>query len=155
MTTKNRNIQDEDPEHLPSNGNLTISQDDEMLKPRKQMPDQEERIFDSRDKDTDILKSRSNIANNCLKLGRYKEAMQLFQQILEARQRLLGDEHPDTLKVMNNLAKSLTKHGRYQEAMHLDKQTLELRKRILGDEHPDTLQSMHNLAVSYFSLERY
>ena len=58
--------------------------------------------------------------------------MQLFQQILEARNRLLGDEHIDTLRVMNNLAESFAKLGRYQEAMHLYKQALELQKRILG-----------------------
>lgn len=82
-------------------------------------PDKEGRIFDSSDKETDILESRSNLANFCLEGSLYKQAMPLFHQIFEARKRLLGDEHPDTLRVMNNIAESFTKLGRYQEAMNL------------------------------------
>ena len=120
-------------------------------------PDKEERIFDPSDKDTNILESRSNLANFLSRLegGLYKEAMPLFQQILEARKRLLGDEHPNTLRVTNNLAESFTKLGLYQEAMHLYKQTLVLQKRILGHEHPDTLRSMNGLAISYSNLGQY
>ena len=138
--------------HLPSNSHLTSSQNEKMAQLRRPMPDKEESIFDSSDKNTDLLESGPNLANSYLELGMYKEAMQLFQQMLEAHKRLLGDEHPNTLKVMRRLAKSFTKLGRYQEAMHLHKQTLELRKRILGDEHSDTLESMYNLASSYFHL---
>lgn len=86
------------------------------------MPDKEERVFDSSDKDADTLESRSNLAefevlaDSDLKLGLYKEAMELSQSILEARKRLLGDEHPDTLRATNHLAEPFTKLGRYKEA---------------------------------------
>ncbi|MCJ1349153.1 hypothetical protein MMC31_007389 [Peltigera leucophlebia] len=147
--TRNLDILHENQARLLSNSYLKSSQNEEMVQLR------EERIFDSSDKDTNILESRSNLANSYLELGLYKEAMQLLQQILEVRKRLLGDEHPNTLKVMSNLAKSFIKLGRYQEAMPLYTQTLELRKRVLGDEHPDTLWSMNNLAASYSHLGQY
>ncbi len=153
--TKNRNIPHKNQDFLPYNSHLTSSQNNETVQLRKPVPNKEEHIFDSSDKDINTLESRSNLADFYLKCGLSKEAMQLFQQILEARRRLLGNEHPDTLKVMNDLAKSFTVLGRYQEAMNLYKQALELQKRILGDEHPDTLQSMNGLARSYSYLGQY
>jgi hypothetical protein len=36
--------------------------------------------------------------------GRWKEAEELFVQVMETRTRALGSEHPDTLSNMNNLA---------------------------------------------------
>ncbi len=144
--TKNRNVPHENQEPLQYNSHFTSSQNNETVQLQKPMPDKEEH---SSDEYTNILESKSNLADSYLKRGLYKQAMQLFEQILEARRLLLGDEHPDTLKVMNDLANSFDKLGRYQDGMHLHKQTLELRKRILGDEHPDTLGSMRRLALSY------
>jgi hypothetical protein len=36
--------------------------------------------------------------------GRWREAAELFVQVMETRKRVLGEEHPDTLISMNNLA---------------------------------------------------
>lgn len=71
-------------------------------------------------------------------MGREQAALQLRQQTLEIRKRVLDDEHPDTLQAMNNIASSYLTLGRYQEALELDKKALEVRKRVLGDEHSDT-----------------
>lgn len=87
-----------------------------------------------------------------LRLGQYKEAMQLFQKILKACKWLFDDEHPDTLKVMYNLAKSFTMFGLYQEAINLYTQTL---KQISRDKYPNTLKSMTNLAISYSRFSQY
>lgn len=114
------------------------------------MLDNKERILDSGDKETDILESKSSLANWCLELGQYQKATQLFKQILQGHKHIFGDEHPDTLRSMDNLATSYSYLGQYQEAMHLGKQTLELQRRILGEEHPDTLKSMDNLAMHLY-----
>lgn len=98
---KTRKIPHENSELLPSNSNLTNSQNNESLQLRRPMPDKEERQFDSNDKNTDILESRSNLADSYFQRGLYKKAMELFQQILEAHTRFLGDEDPDTLRVSN------------------------------------------------------
>ena len=81
--TRNCNIPIENQAHLPSNRHLISFQNEEMVQLPKPMSDKEEHIFDSNGKDTDILESRSNLANSYLELGRYKKAMQLYQQILE------------------------------------------------------------------------
>jgi hypothetical protein len=36
--------------------------------------------------------------------GQYKEAEELFVEVMETRKRVLSDEHPDTLSSMANLA---------------------------------------------------
>jgi hypothetical protein len=42
--------------------------------------------------------------------GRWKEADELELQVLEARKKVLGEEHPDTLIGMGNLAHTLKAH---------------------------------------------
>src|SRR3954451_23438227 len=81
--------------------------------------------------------------------GRRPEALRLTEQVVEARRRTLGEEHPDTLNSMHNLAVYFSEAGRRPEALRLTEQVVEPRRRTLGEEHPDTLNSMHNLAVRF------
>ncbi|KAH8588254.1 hypothetical protein B0O99DRAFT_693645 [Bisporella sp. PMI_857] len=86
--------------------------------------------------------------------GQWRNACELREEVLEARKRTLGDEHPDTLLSMNNLASSYSDLGRMQEAVKLKEKVLKAGKRTFGDEHPKTLTSMNNLASSYSDLGR-
>ncbi|RKK27891.1 hypothetical protein BFJ66_g16444 [Fusarium oxysporum f. sp. cepae] len=79
--------------------------------------------------------------------GRYEGAAKLYRETLEAREKVLGKEHPDTLDSMNNLALVLDKMGEYGEAEKMHREALEAREKVLGKEHPDTLDSMNNLAL--------
>ena len=81
--------------------------------------------------------------------GRWKEAEELFVQVIETSSRVLGNEHPSTLTSMANLASTYWNQGRWKEAEELEIQVIEIRKRVLGDEHPDTLISMANLAHTH------
>ena len=80
-------------------------------------------------------------------MGRHQEAESLDSRTFEARERILGAEHPDTLSSMNNLAVSLESTGRHQEAEDLYRKALQAQERSLGVEHPDTLLSNWNLAI--------
>ena len=79
--------------------------------------------------------------------GKLNEAEPLIRQVLEARRRALGAEHPDTLQAMSGLALVLNGRGKLNEAEPLIRQVLEARRRALGAEHPDTLQAMSGLAL--------
>ena len=72
----------------------------------------------------------------------------------EARERVLGPEHPDTLSSGNNLAAGYRAAGRIDDAIRLYEQTLEVSERVLGPEHPDTVVSRNNLATSYRAARR-
>ena len=67
-------------------------------------------------------------------------------EALEARRRVLGDEHPDTLRSIDNLAGVLASQGKYEQAEVYYREALEDRRRVLGDEHPDTLSSIYYMA---------
>jgi tetratricopeptide (TPR) repeat protein len=98
-------------------------------------------------------KERWELAQKCAMTlysdGRYKEAEELQEQVMQARKRVLGDEHPDTMTNMGNLALTYSNQGRWKEAEELQVQVMQTMKRMLGDEHPDTLTSMNNLASTY------
>jgi tetratricopeptide (TPR) repeat protein len=83
----------------------------------------------------------------CLHAGRYGEAEPLLVRALEARERVLGAEHPDTLTSVNNLAVLYESQGRLGEAEPLYLRALAGSERVLGAVHPDTLTSVNNLAV--------
>ena len=92
---------------------------------------------------------KTNLALIYRNQGRWKEAEELFVQVMETRKRVLGQEHPDTLTSVTNLASTYRDQGRWKEAEELDVQAMETGKRVLGQEHPDTLTSMANLASTY------
>ncbi|KAJ5827894.1 hypothetical protein N7447_004657 [Penicillium robsamsonii] len=84
--------------------------------------------------------------SSSLKQGRWKEAEQLFMQVIEISKAKLGADHPHTLSSMANLASTFRNQGRWGEAEQLFVQVIETSKAKLGADHPDTLTSMANLA---------
>jgi serine/threonine protein kinase len=77
--------------------------------------------------------------------GLYAAGIQLEQQALATRRRLLGEEHPDTLVAINSVGILLNAQGELSEAEPYLREALEKRRRILGEEHPDTLNSLNSL----------
>jgi tetratricopeptide (TPR) repeat protein len=108
---------------------------------------------------TEIILTRSTLLSNVAwylrSQGRWKEAEELFVQVMETRKRVLGQEHPDTLMSMANLAVTYGNQGRWKEAEELFVQVMETRKRVLGQEHSNTLISMANLAATYGNQGRW
>ena len=70
----------------------------------------------------------------------YAEAEPLLLRTLEARERVLGKEHPDTLISVDNLADLRRDQGRYAEAEALYKRFLEAADRVFGPSIPLRLQ---------------
>ncbi|KAG7284986.1 hypothetical protein NEMBOFW57_009604 [Staphylotrichum longicolle] len=87
--------------------------------------------------------------------GRWKEAEPLALQVVEARKRVLGEEHFYTMGSVSDLAAIYWGQGRWKEAEALELQVVEARKRVLGEDHPDTLASMNNLATTYHTQGRW
>jgi Tetratricopeptide repeat len=79
---------------------------------------------------------------------RWKEAEELEVQVMEKRERVLGQDHPDTLTSMNNLAFAWKSQGRDIEAFDLLNECFLLRKQKLGADHPDTRSSLMALNES-------
>ena len=88
-------------------------------------------------------------------MGRYEEALPLFQQALEISLEQLGERHPDVAQSYNNLAALYESMGRYEEAEKLFKKTLALRLEILPENHPDIMSSYWWLATIASRQENY
>ena len=87
--------------------------------------------------------------------GYFKEAETLENEVLDARNRILGVEHPDTITAMANLASTYRNLGKFTEAEKLEIQVLDARNIIFGVDDPNTLCAMANLAETYYSLGKY
>jgi tetratricopeptide (TPR) repeat protein len=61
----------------------------------------------------------------------------LYRQVLAARQRVQGPNHPDTLTSLGELADFLAEQNRSEEAEQLCRQLLHLQRPLLPADHPD------------------
>ena len=102
----------------------------------------------------DTLTARNNLAGAYEDVGRFGEAIELFERVLADQEQVLGPDHPDTLTVRNNLAFAYHSAGRFDEAIELLGRVLAEQERVLGPDHPDTLNVRDNLAVAYDSVGR-
>ncbi|KAH8804492.1 violaceus kinesin [Xylogone sp. PMI_703] len=96
--------------------------------------------------DRKVILLSDNVGKCLYSNGEYLEAEQMYQQTLNLKTTVLGDNHPDTLKSAANLAEALSHRGQYKAAERMHRKTLEARKRILGKRHPDVMVSMQYLA---------
>jgi Tetratricopeptide repeat len=78
--------------------------------------------------------------------GTYAAARDLYRRIVDARQRVLGPEHPNTLVARGNLAFWTGAAGDPAAARDQYAALLPVEERVLGPEHPDTLVTRSNLA---------
>ena len=101
------------------------------------------------------LTSMGDLALTIRNQGRWKEAEELFVQVMETSSRVLGLEHSDTLRSMANLAWTYHDQGRWKDAEELFVQVMETSSRVLGLEHPDTLTYMANLASTFWNQGRW
>ena len=99
----------------------------------------------------DTLMVRNNLAFAYRSVGRFDEAIELYERVLADQERVLGPDHPDTLITRNNLAGAYHSAGRFDEAIELFEWVLADRVRVLGPDHPDTLATRNNLAFAYHS----
>jgi tetratricopeptide (TPR) repeat protein len=98
----------------------------------------------------DSLALVDKAANDLHRQGKCREAEALHRRVLEARQRILGNDHADTLKSQEVLADDLYWQGKYRDAEALYEEVLRGRTGIFGDEHPETLAVKDKLAKARF-----
>jgi tetratricopeptide (TPR) repeat protein len=95
-----------------------------------------------------VLKCRHNEALIKQDQGKNQEAVELYKELLEDRERVLGATHIDTLKTALNLGMGLYRTSKYEEAIPLMQQTLKSLEKVSGRRHPFTLTCMMNLSLA-------
>lgn len=113
------------------------------------------------DEDPDVLNDLSNIGSILLQQEKFTPGEATFRQVLEAKRRVLGPEHPSTLLTMGNLAlasgtpqallrsrTALPTGPRNQNQKSRPRQLLHPRYETTtrGPEQSDTLLTQHALA---------
>ncbi|MGW5638770.1 FxSxx-COOH system tetratricopeptide repeat protein [Streptomyces sp. NPDC003832] len=81
-------------------------------------------------------------------MGRWAEAAEVNDRVLETCRRAMGEDHADTLDALGNVAVDRRNKGDFQSALELSESVHERYVRMLGDEDPETLRAAHNLGVS-------
>jgi tetratricopeptide (TPR) repeat protein len=94
------------------------------------------------------LNARDGLATAYHAAGRTADAIPLVQQILAAREGLLGADHPSTLTARNNLASAYRTTGRPAAAIPLFEENVAACERLLGADHPKTLTSRRSLDLA-------
>jgi tetratricopeptide (TPR) repeat protein len=91
---------------------------------------------------------RFHIANVLRSQGRFGEARDVDQYVLERQRAVLDADHPHILMTAGGLAADLRALGEFQAALSLDEKTYERFKDLFGEDTPRTLAAANNLAVS-------
>jgi hypothetical protein len=94
-------------------------------------------------------KGMAHVAGYLGAIGDRAAALALWQQVLEARQKDLGPEHPETLNARGEVAGWTGAEGNTAAALDLLAALLPVRERVLGADHPETLNARASLA--YFT----
>jgi len=82
--------------------------------------------------------SLNNLAVLYFSMGRYEDAMPLYERSLGIRERELGSNHASTAASLNNLAGLYRSMGRYGEAEGFYIKSLVTCTEVLGETHPST-----------------
>ena len=103
----------------------------------------------------DTLTVLNNMIGAYESVGRFDEAIELFEQVLAECERVLGPDHPDTLKSRDGLAGAYKSVGRLDEAIDAWEKLLLDCQRVLGPGHPVTLTVRNNMTGAYKYVGRF
>ena len=87
--------------------------------------------------------------------GEYKTAEKVVRMSVEARERVLGPEHPHTLTSVSQLGSVLKNQDKYEKAKAMHRRALKGREKILEPKHSHTFTSVSNLGSMLKNQDKY
>ena len=75
--------------------------------------------------------------------GDHAAAEAEYREVLAAKLRVLGPDHPDTLATRHGIALEMGEQGDHAAAEAEYREVLAAKLRVLGPDHPDTLTTRH------------
>jgi DnaJ-domain-containing protein 1 len=73
--------------------------------------------------------------------GHYKDAEDMFTEIIQAQKKLHGENHRKTLRSMSQLASILEKQERMTDSKELWERVATKSERVLGEQNSDTISA--------------
>jgi len=96
-----------------------------------------------------------NLGTLFRKNGRYNEALDLHQQSIQIKEKVLGKFHPIMGTTYDNLGIIMKDLARFEEGLGCHKLALEIREAVLGPSHPDTAITIDNMGVLLKDMGRF
>lgn len=93
-----------------------------------------------------------NLAYSHFYKGDFEQAVALYSEVLQLRQRILGNEHPDTLDAMSKLAFSYQRLKQFDKALPLAEESRATCLRVMGPTHVTAILATDRLADAYEGL---
>ncbi|KAI0503085.1 hypothetical protein F5B22DRAFT_573910 [Xylaria bambusicola] len=104
----------------------------------------------------DTLMVRNELGMNLIsQKGGLHEAESLVYDVLQVRQKILGEEHAYTLWSVNDLSKVYMESGRNSEAAAILEEIIPVVKRTLGDDHVGMFMTKGNLSRAYIRSDQW
>jgi serine/threonine protein kinase len=95
----------------------------------------------------ETLKIQENLAGELIQVGRFAEAIPVFEENIQVRRSRGEGESEATLRAMNSLVAAYENAGRLTRAVRLAEQTLPRFEALYGPDHADTQFARNNLAT--------
>ena len=87
--------------------------------------------------------------------GKLEEAEQTYNQTLQIRVKVFGDDTLDVAKVQKNIADICSAPARYDEAVEMYPGVVHIQERVLGRDQPDVAATYGNIGCVYTSQGKY
>ncbi|KAL7271005.1 hypothetical protein RUND412_006273 [Rhizina undulata] len=90
----------------------------------------------------------SGIASAFDYLRRYEEAGDLYQKVLQWKEKALGEDDPSTLRTIGIIANIFWKQGRPNEAFQWHERLLKQKEKVFGEDNLSALNSTHDIEMN-------
>ncbi|MGA8165587.1 MAG: tetratricopeptide repeat protein [Waddliaceae bacterium] len=101
------------------------------------------------------LESLEKTGDDLFTLGRYKEALKQFNEVLAIKREVLGNEHPRTAKTLLNIGRCFFKFGRYKESLRHFEKALPILRKAQGNEDLNVADCLSKIGECWFVLEDF
>ncbi|MEM7585798.1 MAG: tetratricopeptide repeat protein [Acidobacteriota bacterium] len=105
--------------------------------------------------DEPIAMALNNLGNLRLRQRRLTDAVELYTEAMEIRERIFPAEHPQLTDSINNLGVALYFQGLNAEAVPYLTRAVERFANHLGSNHPQRAVALNNLSIAESALGRY
>lgn len=79
------------------------------------------------------------------KLGNWEDALMCWENALEIRTQVLGEDHVDVANTYNNMGIAYGRIGQISQALSFLENALDIRTKHYGENHPQVAATLHNM----------
>ena len=94
-----------------------------------------------------MARTKNNIAHVRAQQGQHSTALQMWQESLDIKIKVLGLDHPDVASTQDNIGCVLDDLGKSEDALEMHKKALQTHIVVLGPDHPVVADTKYKYAA--------